>query len=289
MTHQCLNCSSQTRTGAKFCHQCGAPIATTSLPPTMPLGAAAPATENRPPSSSFEAAPRGAAATEAMHAATAYMPQTPQTYHTPHPMARQPPKKSRGGFKIVMITLAIIFALGIASVVGAVFFVKNRVNEARRRLPPIGNSSGENVTEEKLGAPIYPGARRNGAQSADFGPFSGSVAEFTTNDDLDKVAAFYRADFHDKEEFQVREDRNSDDDTGERSVVFQVGFSGGTRIITITPDKRNPKRTKIVIVGGGMLAPPPPPKGAPQGHPPDVEVPPPPGAPPPPNYAPPKR
>lgn len=282
MTYQCLNCGSQTRAGAKFCHLCGTPIATTSLPPTMPIGTTPPTSEARPQSASFEAppAPRTTAATEAMPTPTAYISQAPQTYHTPpYPMPMQQHKKSHGGFKIVLITLAIIFALGIASVIGAVFFVRNKVQQVRRNIPslPSINTSEASVPDDKIGAPVYPGAKRNSTVSGGFGPYSGTVVEFTSNDDLEKVADFYRDFYRGKEEFQFHEISNTDDDTGERSVVFQVGSNTGTRIITLTPDEKNARRTKIVMVGGGMA---PPPKGGGQGLPPrgDIPVPPPPPA-----------
>lgn len=285
MTYQCLNCGSQTRAGAKFCHLCGTPIATTSLPPTMPIGNPPPTAETRPQSTSSPAAPRTAAATEAMSAPTAYIPQTPQTYHTPMPV--QPSTKSRGGFKIVLITLAIIFALGIASVIGAVFFVRNKVREARKNLPsiPAVRESADSVPDEKLGVPIFPGAKRGTTKSADFMGYSGLVVEFTTDASIEKVANFYRDQFRGKD--GVQSNQTSDED--EEKVVFTLGTNQGPRIITITPDSRNPQLTKFVILGGNLPGSLSGPQDGLPGHPP-VEVPPlPPGAPPPPPPAPPRR
>lgn len=283
MTHQCMQCGSPTRAGAKFCHQCGTPIATSSLPPTMPFPAPPTASETRP--QAFESASRTAAATEAMPTPTAYMSQMPQTYQPPMPMP-QPPQKSRGGFKIVMITLAIIFALGIASVIGAAFFIRSKVEQARRNFPslPTISDAPDSVPDDRLGAPMYPGAKRTKTVSGGFGKFNGAVVEFTTSDSVDKVADFYREYFQGKEQYQVRE-VSSDD---EPSVVFTVGNNTGTRVITITEDDKNSRLTKIVMVGGNIMAPPrggapvPPPEMAPP-------PPPPPGAPPPPEYAPPRR
>ena len=221
-----------------------------------------------------------------MPAPTAYISQAPQTYHTPHPMHMQPPSKSRGGFKIVLITLGIIFALGIASVIGTVFFVRNKVREVRRNIPSLPSTSADSVPDDKLGAPVYPGAKRNTTVSGGFGQYSGSVVEFTTNDDLEKVADFYRDYFRGKEEFQLREVSNTDDDAGERSVIFTVGSDRGKSIITLTPNGKNAKGTKIVMLGGTMAGPPP----APRGLPPGVELPPPPpNAPFPPPPAPPRN
>ncbi|MFN7931520.1 MAG: zinc-ribbon domain-containing protein [Blastocatellia bacterium] len=156
MTYQCMQCGSQTRAGAKFCHQCGTPIATTSLPPTMPFAAPPPTAETQPQAFEAAAAPRTAAATEAMPASTAYISQMPQTYQAPMPVPMLP-QKSRSGFKIVMITLAIIFAFGIASVIGAAFFIKNQVQQNAQKIFKTNPAS---VPDDQLGVPPYPMAKR---------------------------------------------------------------------------------------------------------------------------------
>lgn len=277
MTHQCMQCGSQTRAGAKFCHQCGTPIATTSLPPTMPF-ATPPPTTDTPPTARF------GAATEAMPAPSAYLSQMPQTYQAPMPMPPMPPQKARSGFKIVLITLSIIFALGVASVIGAAFFIRNKVEQARRdrtlSLPTISEAP-ESVPDDKLGAPPYPGAKRTKTVSGGFGPFGGSVVEFTTSDSVEKVADFYRDHFRDLEE---RVSEINDEKDGKPSVIFTVGNDAEGRVITITKDDRNSRLTKIVMLGGGVMAPPPPRTGRP-GSPPDMAPPPPP----PPDMPPPRR
>jgi hypothetical protein len=282
MTHQCMQCGSPTRAGAKFCHQCGTPIATSSLPPTMPFPAPPTASETRP--QAFESAPRTAAATEAMPAPTAYMSQMPQTYQPPMPRSL-PPQKSRSGFKIVMITLAVIFALGIASVIGAAFFIRNQVQRARREFPqfPAGNTNPASVPDDRLGVPPYPGAKRISTKAGSFGPFSGFVVEYTTSDDFDRVVAFYRA-YFEREEINPAQASVSDSDTGERSMTWQMGTDSGGGVLTIKQEIAS-KLIKILIMSGGKMPlpgapgahPPPPPPGveAPP-PPPDVEAPPPP-------------
>ena len=222
-----------------------------------------------------------------MPAPTAYISQTPQTYHTPpYPIAQQ--NKARGGFKIVLITLAIIFALGIASVIGAVFFVRSKVQQVRRGLPnlPKISKTTDPISPDKLGAPIYPGAEQGDAISGDGGPFSGTVVEYTTTDEMGKVAEFYRNYYRGKEEYQFREVNSKDSDTGERSVTFTVTTNGQGRVIVITPDDKNNKLTKIVMIGGSMA--PPVPKNGGARVPPDADFPPPP-PPPAPHVAPPGR
>ncbi|MBS1807218.1 MAG: hypothetical protein JST84_03390 [Acidobacteria bacterium] len=294
MTHHCLNCGSQTRAGAKFCHLCGTPIATTSLPPTMPIGTTPPAMEMRPQPATFEAPPppKNTAATEAMPAPTAYISQAPQTYHTPYPMQMPQPKKARGGFKIVLITLAIIFALGIASVIGAAFFVKSKVEQARRNLPrlPKINQPMGNIPADKLGIPAYPGAEQGSETSGDLGPFSGRVVEFTTADEMDKVVEFYRTYYRGKEDVQFREVSTKDSDTGERAVTLTLTTEGQGQVIVITPENQNGKKTKIVMIGGAMGPMPSGPRNGGDRMPPGKEgIPPPPDAPPPPDFPRPRR
>ena len=268
MTIQCTSCGTQTRAGAKFCHACGTPIATTSLPSTLPLGAAPPSSETR----TAPTAPQPAAETEAINIPTSYFPQTPQTYHAPPPLTPMgTSKKSGNTLKIVLISLAIIMALGIASVIGAVYFVSKRVSpalaELKKNIPTV-TSNNEKVSEEKLGMPIYPGARQENAVSGSLGSMSGTVVTFLTKDDVEEVAAFYRDHFKDKPDQQLNEISDSADAKGEGSVVFQVNGEGGSRMITISPHDRNRNRTEIVVMIGngvpgmpGIPQPPPPPKG----------------------------
>lgn len=276
MAIQCATCGTQTRSGAKFCHACGTPIATTSLPSTLPLGATSSASETQamPPPLATPTAPQARADTEGMNASTSYFPQTPQTYHAPPPLAPAgSSKKSGKTLKIVLISLAIIMALGIASIVGAVYFVSKKVSPALAELKKNGipsvSTSADSVPDEKLGVPIYPGAKREDTVSTKAGSISGAVVTFSTKDDVEEVATFYREHFKDQPNLQISEISDSNDaNNSEGDVVFQVNGEGGTRIITISPDKKRDSRTQIVIIVGkgipGMSVPQqqPPPKGA---------------------------
>jgi hypothetical protein len=272
MAYQCTSCGSQTRPGAKFCHTCGTPVATTSLPPTMPMGASPATGERKPISSSFESsAPPKAAATEATSPPTAYIPQTPQTYHTP-PYPMHPPKKSGKTVKVVLITLAIFVVLSLAGIIGGVYIASKKASEKfaelkRTGLPTV-TSDPNSVPDDKLGVPVYPGAKRTSTFSGGLGPLSGTVVEFVTDDDLDEVAEFYRAHFAGQEGQQLRV--VSEDN---REVVFQVSGPEGTRIITVSPNDNNAKQTKIVILSGRNQEQTDRPRGR---IPPPPEVPPPP-------------
>lgn len=268
MAIQCTTCGMQTRSGAKFCHACGTPIATTSLPSTLPLASASPVSETK-------TAPQPAAETEAIHIPTAYRSQTPQTYHAPPPLTPLgTSKKSGNTLKIVLISLAIIMALGIASVIGAVYFVSQKASRTiaelkKNGIPNVSTNAGS-VPDDKLGVPVYPGAKREDTVSGSFGSMSGAVVTFSTKDDVEEVAAFYRDHFKGKTNQQLNEISDSADADGKGSVVFQVDGEGGSRMITISPNDKNRSRTEIVvIIGNGVPGmpglpgpPPPPPKGA---------------------------
>ncbi len=263
MTTQCTICGTQTRSGAKFCHACGTPIATTSLPSTLPLGATPPVVETKAP-------PPPAADTEAIHISTAYLPQTPQTYHAPPPLAPMgTSKKSGSTLKIVLISLAIIMALGIASIVGAVYFVSKKVSPALAELKKNGlpsvSTNPDSVPDEKLGVPIYPGAKREDTVSTKAGSMSGAVVTFSTKDEVEEVATFYRDHFKEQPNLQINEISDSNNPEGE--VVFQVNGEEGSRFITISSEGKRAGRTQIVIIIGkgipgmpGMPPPPPPPR-----------------------------
>jgi hypothetical protein len=198
MAIQCTNCGTQPRTNAKFCHACGTPIATTSLPSTLPLGAAVnpPQAEPLP----FAPPPPPAATTETMNAQTAYMPQTPQTYHAP-PLRMEPPKKkSSTALKIVLLTFVFLLLAGVAAIWMGVRWANRAADRVRRdgiNLPNFGVSMDkDNITEEAMGVPPYPGAvaetpiilrGKNREGSGSFGTFT-----FTTQDSVDKVAEFYK-------------------------------------------------------------------------------------------------
>lgn len=274
MAIQCTTCGTQTRSGAKFCHACGTPIATTSLPSTLPLGAAPPVVETRtaPPPVAMPTAPQPAAETEAMPVPSAYLPQTPQTYHAPPPLAPvQPTKNSGKTLKVVLISLALIMVIGIASVIGAVYFVSKKAQRTiadikqRGGFPAMSNNP-ESVPDEKLGVPIYPGAKRENTVSGSLGSMSGAVVTFSTKDSVEEVASFYRDHFKENKDHPLNEISDSGEDGKDGSVVFQVNGENGSRLLTISPHDRKRDLTEIVvIIGNGVpgmpnvVIPPPPP------------------------------
>jgi hypothetical protein len=273
MAIQCTICGTQTRPGAKFCHTCGTPIATTSLPSTLPLGATPPVVETRtaPPPVAAPTAPQPAAETEAIPVSTAYLPQTPQTYHAPPPLTPvQPANKSGKTLKVVLISFALLIVLGIASVIGAVYFVSKKAQRTiadikQRGGFPTMSSNPESVPDEKLGVPIYPGAKRENTVSGSLGSMSGAVVTFSTKDSVEEVATFYREHFKENKDQSLNEVSDSGNSDG--SVVFQVNGEGGSRLLTISPHDRRRDLTEIVvIIGNGVpgmtnipMPPPPPP------------------------------
>lgn len=273
MAIQCTTCGTQTRPGAKFCHACGTPISTASLPSTLPLGTPPPVAEAR----TAPTTPQPAAATEAMNAPSAYLPQTPQTYHAPPPVAMEPTKKSGNTLKVVLISLALIMVLGIASVIGAVYFVGKKASQTLAEMKQRGNfptvSQGpESVPDDKLGVPIYPGAKRENTVSGSLGPMSGAVVTFSTKDSVEEVAQFYRDHFKGNKDQPLNEISDSGDANGEGSVVFQVNRADGSRLLTISPHDKKRNLTEIVlIIGNGvpgmqnLPVPPPPPPPPPGG------------------------
>ncbi|MBL8206049.1 MAG: hypothetical protein JNM09_17565 [Blastocatellia bacterium] len=250
------------------------------MPSTLPLGTTPPAIEmpSTPPPPMTATAPQATASTEAINIPSAYLPQAAQTYNAPPPMPAMPmgtSKKSSGTLKVVLISLALIMILGIVSVIGAVYFVGKRASQTiaeikKNGLPTVTNNA-ESVPDEKLGVPIYPGAKRENTVSGSFGSMSGAVVTFSTKDNVEEVAAFYREHFKENQNQHLNEISNSADADGENSVVFQVNGEGGSRLVTISPQNKNSNRTEIVVIIGngvpgmtGFPGPPPPPPPPPR-------------------------
>jgi hypothetical protein len=242
----------------------------------LPLGTASPGVETK----TAPTAPRPAAETEAMNVSTAYLPQTPPTYHAPPAMAPiDPTKKSGNTLKVVLISLAIIMVLGIASVVGAVYFVSKKASRTIAEMKqrgglPTMSSNAESVPDDKLGVPVYPGAKRENTVSGSFGSMSGAVVTFSTKDSIEEVAQFYRDHFKDNKNQPLNEISDSGNDDSEGSVVFQINAPDGSRLVTISPHDQRRNQTEIVIIiGNGVPGmpnfpgpPPPPPPPPPPGN-----------------------
>lgn len=279
MSIQCTTCGTQTRSGAKFCHACGTPIATAALPSTLPLGAAPPIVDTKtapPPPVATPTAPQAAADTEAFNVSTAYLPQTPQTYNAPPPVTMNPTKKSGNGLKVVLISLALIMIIGIGMIIGAgVYFGRKAAravdNIAKTGLPSVSNDA-KGVPDDKLGDLIYPGSKREETVSGSFAGMSGGVVTFSTDDSPEEVADYYRDLFKGQKNPELNEISSGNGET-----VFQVNGEGGGKMVIIsegknTSSKKQSGATEIVILLGkgipGMpglppIPPPPPPPGPP--------------------------
>lgn len=240
MAVYCAKCGTMVDPGAKFCQSCGAPA-------PQPVQAAAPPSYTPPPPPQNQWAPPPPG-------------QQPPPYTAQAPMA-PPPKKSGGALKIILIALGVIVVLFVVGIIGIGLFVKKTVldNVSVKEGPggkaevsintPGGQlklSSKNDITEEKLGVPIYPGAKADeGAGSISFtgsdekgsGTFGG--ASFTTTDSVDKVVDFYKSKLGSKVTVL---DTTSED---KHSVVLSVGSEKSWKTITIQDEGNG--ITKIAV------------------------------------------
>ena len=118
-----------------------------------------------------------------------------------------PPAQSSSGLKVVLIVVAVIFALGILGAGTAGFFAwrfaKGHVEEKNgnvRVQAPFGTvESTDNPSDaaRNLGVALYPGAKVLKGKAADvsFGGMHSVAAQFETDDPPEKVAEFYKSQF----------------------------------------------------------------------------------------------
>lgn len=229
MAVYCAKCGTMVDPGAKFCQSCGTPAPT-------PVQAAAPPSYAPPPPPQAQWAPPPPG-------------QQPPAYPAQAPMAPPPPKKSGGALKVILIALGVIVILVVVGIIGISLFVKKTVldNISVKEGPggkgeisintPGGQlklSSKNEISEEKLGVPIYPGAKADeGAGSISFtgtdekgsGTFGG--AAFTTTDSVDKVVEFYKSKLGSKVTVL---DSTSE---GKHSVILNVATEKSWKTITI--------------------------------------------------------
>jgi hypothetical protein len=226
----CGKCGTAIQPGSKFCGSCGA------LSPQLPVPAA-PA----PPQPSPHWTP-------------------PAQAGPGQPMAAPPPVKSGGALKVVLIILAGFVVLVVIVVVAAGLFIRKTVldNVSVKEGPggkaevSINTPGGQinlnaktEITEEKLGVPIYPGAQAiEGAGTLTFtGADSkgGSIggAAFTTSDSLEKVVDFYKSRLGNK--VNVFEATSQ----GKHSVVLNVSAQNAWRTITVEDEGNGV--TKIAV------------------------------------------
>lgn len=152
----CSKCGTAIVTGSKFCQACGAPA-------PQPMQAAPPPPAQ--PQQQWAAPPP-------------VPPPQPQQQWAPPPYAAgqpgPPTKKTGGALKVILIVLGVIVILIVVAVVGVSLFIKKTVldNVSVKEGPggraevsintPKGQiklNSKADISEEKLGVPIYPGAR----------------------------------------------------------------------------------------------------------------------------------
>lgn len=262
MADFCGSCGTQLRAGAKFCQSCGAvvqqpapPSSTASLPPTLPISAVSPPPAATPYSSGYE----------------------PMAYAPPSvPMPPERPK-SRGRLKAVLITLAIFMVLVVGSGIGVAIFFAKKAQEIGRRVergelpfPNVSSKSGA-VTEESLGLPIYQPSTplREGEQvKGGWGKWgvTSAVGSFSTEDDADAVADFYRERMQGSDNFhEVKKGEGGE-------ITLVVNNKQGTKTVVIKPHGSNGQTEFTIISVSGTI-----PDGFPPGT---VPHPPPPPAPP---------
>ncbi len=225
----CAKCGTQLQTGVRFCQSCGAPVtqAATASPTPQP-------SQVTPPPATGGQAPA-------------------------------PPRKSGGALKVILIALGVIVILFVLVIVGIGIFVKKAVldNVSVKEGPggkaevsintPGGQlkvSSHPEITEEKLGVPIYPGAKADeGAGTLTFsgndqkgGTFGG--ASFTTSDSMDKVVDFYKGRLGGK--VTTVESTSS----GKHTVVLTVATENAWKTITIEDQGNGITKIAVASITG---------------------------------------
>ncbi|MGB7623029.1 MAG: zinc ribbon domain-containing protein [Terriglobia bacterium] len=248
MALYCSKCGTAIVTGSKFCQSCGAPA-------PQPVQAAPPPPPP-PPQQQWVAPPP--------------VPPPPQQQQWAPPayaagQPAPPPKKSGGALKVILIALGVIVILIVVAVVGAGLFIKKAVldNVSVKEGPggkaevsintPKGqiklNAKSE-VSEEKLGVPIYPGAQAEegsgsfsiSGEGAKGGTFGG--ASFTTRDSVDKVVEFYKG--------RLGSKVNAFDSTseGKHTVVLNVSAQDSWKTITIADEGTGVTKISVASLSG---------------------------------------
>jgi flagellar basal body-associated protein FliL len=124
------------------------------------------------------------------------------------PVAVAPPAKSSSGLKIVLIVLAVVVALGILGSMAVGFFAwrvarsthveeKNGNVKVQTPFGTVESTDNPDAAARNLGVALYPGAKvlKGNAADVNFGGVHSTAAQFETDDPVDKVAEFYKAEF----------------------------------------------------------------------------------------------
>jgi len=254
MAMYCAKCGTAIQGGSKFCQSCGAPA-----PPPM-QAAPTPPVPRPQPQQQWAAAPPPP-------------PQSPQQQWTPPPYAAgqpvpPPQQKSGKGLKVVLIVVGVLVVLFVLAIGGVAFFAWRasrviRDNVSIKEGPggksevSINTPGGQlklntkpDVTEEKLGVPIYPGAKVEDSggtfsitgEGDKGGSFGG--ASFTTTDSLDKVVDFYKSRLGSKASVY--------DSTaqGKHTVVMNVSTQDSWKTITIEDEGTGVTKIGVASISG---------------------------------------
>ena len=165
-----------------------------------------------------------------------------------------------------MIVLGVIVILIVVAVVGVSLFIKKTVldNVSVKEGPggraevsintPKGQiklNSKADISEEKLGVPIYPGARAeegsgsfsiSGGEGEKGGTLGG--ATFTTTDSIDKVVEFYKSRLGNK--VSAFDSASG----GKHTVVLNVAIQNGWKMITIEDEGTGVTKIAVASLSG---------------------------------------
>ena len=175
----CTNCGSTMDANAHFCTKCGKSVTPSATAPAAT--AAAPAQSYAPPA---------------------------QTYT---PQAVAPSSGGSNVLKIVLIVVGVFVLIGVLSAAGMIYTAHRIRNRIRNGIyvsqngkdstvdTPFGRASTSKSdarsVARQIGVDVYPGAEGGESSTAQFGNMTTASLKLTTDDSLDKVAAFYKSRF----------------------------------------------------------------------------------------------
>jgi nitrate reductase NapE component len=158
-----------------------------------------------------------------------------------------PPKKTNV-WKIVLIVVGVIFALGVAAV-GGLGYIGWRAMHSNGNAIQVGQAA--DVNEADLGISIYPGAVRLPSGSARVKMFGMETesAGYTTSDPLSSVLSFYQDKLNN---YQGKLETNavSTSQSNGATVLSLAGINGNakeTLVVTLKPSVIAAGQTEITI------------------------------------------
>lgn len=246
----CSKCGTAIVTGSKFCQACGAPA-------PQPMQAAPPPPPQ--PQQQWAAPPAPPSQPQQQWAPPSYAAGQPVT---------SPQQKSGGALKVLLVIAGVIVVL-IVLAIGGFMYVGWRASRAIRDNISVKEGPGgkaevsiktpggqikldtkSEISEEKLGVPIYPGAKaEEGSGSFSItgegekgGTFGG--ASFTTTDSVDKVAEFY------KSRLGNRVSAFDSTSEGKHTVVLHVSAQNVWKTITIEDEGAGVTKISVLNMSG---------------------------------------